>query len=78
MCAAAMDSPTTAEEKNSFDRNPRNVNAFESCNRCGCEARYSGSAAGKTSVTVRAVSSDSSTAAPIFAKIKPLYEALVS
>jgi len=25
-----MDSPTTAEEKNSFDRNPRNVNAFES------------------------------------------------
>ena len=55
MCAAAIDTPTTAAEKNSFDRNPRKVNARDSRMRSGCEARYSGSPAGSTSVTVSAV-----------------------
>src|SRR5712691_12629925 len=54
MCAAAIESPTTAEEKNSFVRIPRRVNAFASRNRPGCVTRYNGSAEGTTTVTVSA------------------------
>ena len=35
MCAAAIETPTTAAEKNSFERNPRSVNARDNLIRSG-------------------------------------------
>src|ERR1700758_309832 len=75
---AAMDKPTTADEKNSFDLNPRAVNAFASCRRFGNDVRYSGSPAGSTNVTVSAVSSDTANATPTLCRIKPVYVLFVS
>jgi len=70
MWAAAKESPTTAAEKNSFDRRPRNVNVFASCNCWGCDARYKGSAAGSTSVIVNAVNTEINSALPSFSAMK--------
>jgi len=46
MCAEARHSPTTDEEKNSFERSPRRVNISPSRSCPGCDLRYIGSAAG--------------------------------
>src|SRR5260221_14172244 len=45
MCAAAMDPPTTAAEKNSFERNPRSVKARDSRIRSGLRSKEFFSAA---------------------------------
>ena len=61
MCAAANDKPTTAAEKNSFERNPRSVSTFPSWSCFGCDSRYNGSAAGSTRIVI-AVATEISTA----------------
>src|SRR5260370_22066367 len=77
MCATERHNPTTEDEKNSFERTPRRLNTFPKFSRSGWEVRYSGSAAGSTSVMVRAVATAISKARPISRRMKLEYECYV-